>query len=109
MDSNILCTLLAQRIPPEQFQLHGLEVVFFDPEQSLKPVGSPNESPYDTAENRKIVKDVIEAYDDLAVDVIAKNEEILVCEEKIKAKIRSMAINELKKGGELPPDFKERK
>ena len=65
MDANILCTLLAQRIPPEQFQLHGLEVVFFDPEQNNKPVGSPNESPYDTPENRAIVDDVIKNYDAL--------------------------------------------
>ncbi len=68
MDANILCTLLAQRIPPEQFQVqvHGLEVVFFDPDQNNKPVGSPNESPYDTPENRAIVDDVIKNYDALA-------------------------------------------
>ena len=66
MDSNILCTLLAQRIPPEQFQLHGLEVVFFDPDANNKPVDAPHESPYDTPENRAIVEDVIRNYDTLA-------------------------------------------
>ena len=66
MNASILCTLLAQRIPPEQFQVHGEEVVFFDPEKNNKPVGNPNESPYDTPENRAIVADVIANYDTLA-------------------------------------------
>jgi len=74
MNASILCTLLAQRIPPEQFQVHGEEVVFFDPEQNNKPVGSPNESPYDTPENRAIVADVIANYDALAAIYEARQE-----------------------------------
>ena len=65
MNTNILCKLLAQRIPPEQFQLHGLEVVFFDPDKNNKPCTAPNESPYDTPENRAIVSDVVANYDTL--------------------------------------------
>ena len=69
MNADTLCTLLAQRIPPEQFQLHGLDVVFFDPDKNNKPVDSPHESPYDTPENRAIVADVIKNYDTLAADL----------------------------------------
>jgi hypothetical protein len=51
MDADILCTLLAQRIPPEQFQVHGEEVVFYDKDEGVnKPAGSSHESPYDTPE-----------------------------------------------------------
>lgn len=66
MNANILRPLISQRIPSEQFQLHGLEVVFVDPDKNNKPVGSPNESPYDTPENRAIVADVMANYDTLA-------------------------------------------
>ena len=71
MNANILCTLLAQRIPPingvAQFQVRSSEVVFFDPDEGVnKPIGSPHESPYDTPENRAIVADVIANYDTLA-------------------------------------------
>ena len=58
MQSNILCTLLAQRIPPEQFQLHGLEVHWMD-------------EVFNTPENRAIVDDVIANYDALAIYEIA--------------------------------------
>ena len=70
MKAEILCQLLAQRIPPEQFRLRGLEVVFFDPEQNNKPAGSPNESPYDTPENRAIVQDVINNYEALKAEYL---------------------------------------
>jgi hypothetical protein len=53
MDANILCTLLAQRIPPEQFQLWGLDIHW-------------KSSDYDTPENRAIVADVIANYPELA-------------------------------------------
>ena len=66
MDREILCQLLAQRIPPEQFQLRGLEVYFIDPDVNNKPVNVPQASPYDTPENRAIVEDVIKNYDALA-------------------------------------------
>lgn len=53
MDENILCTLLEQRIPPEQFQLWGLDIHWMSEE-------------YNTVENRAIVDDVIANYDTLA-------------------------------------------
>ena len=52
MNANILCTLLAQRIPPEQFQLWGLEVHWMD-------------EAYNTPENQAIVSDVVANYDTL--------------------------------------------
>jgi hypothetical protein len=58
MQSNILCTLLAQRIPPEQFQLHGLEVHWMD-------------EVFNTPENQIIINDVIANYDTLAAYEIA--------------------------------------
>ena len=66
MDANILCQLLAQRIPPEQFQIRGEEVYFIDPDANNKPVDAPHTSPYDTPENRAVVADVIANYDTLA-------------------------------------------
>jgi len=101
MDSSILCQLLAQRIPPEQFQLHGLEVVFFDPDKNNKPVDSPNESPYDTPENRAIVEDVIANYERLAGDVEKTVQEAIDTEALISAKIREQAITALKAEGKL--------
>jgi DNA-binding ferritin-like protein len=91
MDANILCTLLAQRIPPEQFQVHGLEVVFFDPEKNNKPVGTPNESPYDTPENRAIVADVIKNYDTLAGDIEKSMQEAVNTPNELTSVIDSMA------------------
>jgi len=55
MNANILCTLLAQRTPPEQFQVWGTEVHWMSPE-------------YDTPENQAIVADVIANYDTLAAE-----------------------------------------
>ena len=66
MDADILCTLLAQRIPPEQFQIRGEEVYFIDPDANNKPVTDPHTSPYDTPANQAIVADVIKNYDALA-------------------------------------------
>jgi len=106
MDGQILCSLLAQRIPPEQFQLHGLEVVFFDPEKNTKPEGSPNESPYDTPENRAIVADVIKNYDILAGDVEKSAKADKEREALIQAKIREQAIVALKAEGKLTADGK---
>lgn len=54
MNKDILCTLLAQRINPEHFQLWGLEVHWM-------------KEAYDTLKNRAIVADVISNYDVLAV------------------------------------------
>ncbi len=70
MDASILCTLLAQRIPPEQFQIHGEEVYFIDPDANNKPVDAPHTSPYDTPENRAIVADALRNYDDLSATLL---------------------------------------
>lgn len=99
MDADILCTLIAQRIPPEQFQLQGVEIIFFDPNENSKPVGSPSESPYDTPENRAIVEDVIKNYDTLAAEYISQKEAKDAEEAAIKTKeaeiLRRLAIAEL--------------
>ena len=58
MNANILCTLLAQRIPPEQFQLWGLDIHWMSPD-------------FDTPENRAIVEDVIANYETLEAAYLA--------------------------------------
>jgi len=57
MNTSILCTLLAQRINPEYFQLWGLDAHWMD-------------DAYDTPANRAIVADVVANYDTLKVAVI---------------------------------------
>jgi hypothetical protein len=67
MQANILCKLLAKRILPEQFQLHGLEIHWMD-------------GAFNTPENRAIIDDVLANYDtleaeqqaDLDADIAAK-------------------------------------
>jgi hypothetical protein len=54
MDGIILCNLLAEKIPAEQFQLWGTDVHWTD-------------KAFDTPENNAIVADVIENYETLAV------------------------------------------
>lgn len=75
MDAQILGKLIAKRIPPEQFQLRGLDVHWLD-------------MAFDTPENRAIVQDVIANYDTLAVafvlnrtavEVRAHRDELLRC------------------------------
>jgi len=61
MEANILCTLLAQRIPPEQFQLWGLDIHWMD-------------EAYNTPENQAIVVDVIANYDTLEVEYLKAQE-----------------------------------
>jgi len=106
MNANILCALLAQRIPPEQFQVYGLEVVFFDPDKNNKPCTDPNESPYDTLENRAIVADVIKNYDKLASEYVDVAKIETEKETLIQAKMRELAIKELKKEGKLTTEGK---
>lgn len=65
MDVKILCSLLASRIPPEQFQVRGDAVVFID-------------SQYDTQENQAIIADVVANYTTLAPAYIAASEKALV-------------------------------
>ena len=86
MTADTLCTLIAQRLPPEQFQLHGLEVVFIDPERNNKPFDAPNTSPYNTVENRAIVADVIKNYDTLAAAYEAK--------QSVLAQIRTLELQQ---------------
>jgi len=74
MDSNILCTLLAQQIPPEQFQLWGLEVHWMSEE-------------FDTPENRAIVTDVIANYTTLEAAYLAEQ-----AKEKATAEIKANLI-----------------
>ena len=72
MKANTLCTLLAQRIPPEQFQVRGDKVIFFDPDANNKLATAMPESPYDTPENRAIVEDVITNYGPLEAAYLAE-------------------------------------
>jgi len=58
MKADILCTLIAQRINPEHFQLWGLEVKWMKEE-------------YNTPENRAIVADVISNYETLKLPILA--------------------------------------
>lgn len=58
MDADILCQLIAQRIPAEQFQLWGLDVHWMKEE-------------YDTYENRALVEDINTNYETLAAAYLA--------------------------------------
>jgi len=93
MNASILCTLLAQRIPPEQFQLWGLEVHWMA-------------SKYDIPENRAIVADVVANYDTLAPAVEQTEKDEKDKEALIQAKIKDLAIKELKNEGKLDTNGK---
>ena len=58
MNADTLCTLIAQRINPEYFQLWGLDIHWMKEE-------------YDTPENRAIVEDVITNYSTLEAQYLA--------------------------------------
>ena len=76
MEADILCSLLTQRLgdDPKKFEIHGQEVVFYDHALGrTKPADAPNESPFNTPENQKIVADVIANYDTLAAILINNN------------------------------------
>ncbi len=75
MNASILCTLLAQRIPPEKFQLWGLDIHWMSPE-------------YDTPANRAIVADVIANYNTLKMSVI-KSDKLTKIREDAKTIIES--------------------
>ena len=72
MDYKILGDILAERFggnDPKIFEIQGQKVVFYDHALGrTKPSDAPNESPYDTPENRAIVADVIANYDALAAE-----------------------------------------
>uniref|UniRef100_A0A6M3KAF5 Uncharacterized protein n=1 Tax=viral metagenome TaxID=1070528 RepID=A0A6M3KAF5_9ZZZZ len=80
MDANILCTLLAQRIPPEQFQLWGLDIHWMAPE-------------YDTPENRAIVEDVVANYASLAAGVVAV-EQLAKLKNRLKQELKETASSD---------------
>jgi len=101
MDLLILCKLIAERIPSEQFQVHGDKVVFIDPDRNNKPCTDKAISPYDTTANRTIVADVIINYDSLSEAIIALTKDQIEKEELIQEKIKALAEFELKKEGKL--------
>jgi hypothetical protein len=65
MNASTLCSLIAQRIPPEQFQLWGLEIHWMD-------------ESCNTPENRAIVADVIVNYDTLAAEYESKLQRTII-------------------------------
>jgi hypothetical protein len=93
MDANILCTLLAQRIPPEQFQLWGLDIHWMSPD-------------FDTPANRAIVADVIKNYDNLASAQERSEKDSMETEALIQAKMREQAITALIAEGKLTAEGK---
>ena len=92
MEYHILCALLMERlgVNPKKFEVHGQEVVFFDPNED-KGEEFSHVSPYDTPENRAIVADVIKNYDTLSKEYLKT--------------LESMAYKS-KRANEYP-DFKE--
>ena len=93
MNAQILCALLAQRIPPEQFQIWGTEIHWMDEK-------------FNTPENRAIIEGTIKDYDILAashVDTIKAEAEK---ESLIQEKIREQAITALQAEGKLTIDEK---
>jgi len=88
MDGIILCNLLAEKIPPEQFQVWGTDVHWMD-------------KTFDTPENNAIVADVIENYETLAVVAEKAIADEAEREALIQAKIREMAEAELIKEGKI--------
>ena len=81
MNANILCTLLAQRINPEYFQLWGLDIHWMKEE-------------YDTPENRAIVADVIANYPSLESTYLAEIEVAQAAEAaRIEAKAQALIDN----------------
>jgi hypothetical protein len=94
MDANILCTLLAQRIPPEQFQLWGLEVHLMSPE-------------YVTPENRAIVSDVIANYEALAAAYEARKIDKINTEKNYQM-LQNLQYNRLLKQNKIQEALKIR-
>ena len=88
MDGIILCNLLAEKIPPEQFQVWGTDVHWMD-------------KTFDTPENNAIVADVIKNYETLAAVAEKEIADEAERESLIQAKIREMAEAELIAEGKL--------
>jgi hypothetical protein len=82
MDANNLCMFLAQRIPAEQFQIHGLEVWWMSKD-------------YDTPENSAIVEDVIANYDTLEAAYLA-DEAAKIAAEEIKTKLKEIDLKSIR-------------
>ena len=88
MDTDILCVLLAEKIPSEQFQVWGADVHWMD-------------KAFDTPENNAIVADVIENYETLAAAAEKTIADEAEKEALIQAKIREMAEAALIAEGKL--------
>jgi hypothetical protein len=86
MDADILCTLLAQRIDPQKFQLHGLKVVWMK-----QP----------TNDDLAIVDDVLKKYDALAGEVKVEADKELLIRAEEKRLLREQAISNLVAEGKL--------
>ena len=81
MDANILCTFLSKRIPPEQFQLHGLDIHWMSED-------------YDNVENNTIVSDVINNYPVLEIAYLTEQQTIKDAQEALQAaKQRALVDN----------------
>ena len=106
MDSNILWQLLKSRGLTGKIEVLGESVIFFDPEKNNKPFDAPNESPYDTPENRAIVADVIKNYDKLAPAQEQADKDAIEKEALISAKMREQAITALQVEGKLTTEGK---
>jgi len=88
MDTDTLCTLLAQRIPSEQFQLWGLDIHWMSEE-------------YDTPENNAIVADVIANYTTLEAAYLAEQQAIADAEEARQAAKAQAIIDNLPSWSEV--------
>jgi hypothetical protein len=88
VDTDILCVLLAKKVPPEQFQVWGTEVHWMD-------------KAFDTPENNAIVADVIENYETLAAAAEKAIADEAEREALIQSKIREMAEAALIAEGKL--------
>ena len=81
MKANTLCTLLAQRIPPEQFQLHGLGIHWM--------------GGFDTPENETIAADVIANYGTLEAAYLAAELAEKVAKEALQAAKQQALVDNL--------------
>ena len=93
MNADILCTLLAQRIPAEQFQLWGTHIHWMS-------------DGYGTPENITIVAEVIKNYDSLSTEYITATKDSIEKEILIQSQIRELAIAALTSEGKITPDGK---
>jgi hypothetical protein len=82
MDEQVLCGLLADRIPAGQFRLRGPDVQWTSAE-------------YDTPENRAIVADVVANYDALAAAYVAE-QAAAAAENEIKTALTAIDLKSIR-------------